>query len=40
MQSKFTIKRNTIKKVVNKPSGKVDEVQNSGIARKSFSDEI
>ncbi len=40
MQSKFTIKRNTIKKVVNKPSGKSDDVQNSGIARKSFSDEI
>ena len=40
MQGKFTIKRNTIKKVVNKPSNRNDDVQSSSIARKSLSDEI
>lgn len=40
MQGKFTIKRNIIKKVVNKPSDRNEEAKSASIARKSLSDEI
>ena len=40
MQGKYTIKRNTIKKVVKNSSSVAEEIKISGIARKSISDEI
>ena len=40
MQGKFTIKRNTIKKVVKGSSSKQEDAKSSSIARKSISDEI
>lgn len=39
MQGKYTIKRNTIKKVVKSSSSKNEDISSLSIARKSFSDE-
>ena len=40
MQSKYTIKRNTVKKVIKSSSSANEEIKSSSITRKSLSDEI